>query len=95
MYLRTLQTLLPLDQFKSFTMHLVVPWSWNSKGRHKSARSLEAYEHYRNERTRLERNIGRKFMGENVDRLLIDSKARIDSQWLELTWTKYEVLFDN
>ena len=32
MYIRTLKTFPPIDRFKTFTMHPVVPWSWDRTG---------------------------------------------------------------
>ena len=92
MYMRTLRTFPPLDQFKSFTMHLAVPWGWNSTGHHKSACDSEWYRHFEKERMRIQRTIGRTLVGEYTDRLLEDSNTRNDSQWLEARWTLDEQL---
>lgn len=90
MYLRTLKTFPPLDQFKSFTMHLVMPFRWNETGYHRSKRSHKSTEVYEKARMQIEKIIGLSIVGKNIDQVLTNSKTRSDSQWLELTWTRYE-----
>ena len=80
MYIRTLKTFPPLDQFKSFTMHLVVPWSWDRTGYHRSERSQETMEAYGKKRLHLEKMVGRSIVGEKVDQMLMNSNRRSDSQ---------------
>ena len=90
MYIRTLKTFPALDQFKSFTMHLALPWGWDQRGRHRSERSQETMETYERKRMHMEKTVGRSNMGDRIDQVLIDSKRRRDSQWLGLTWTRHE-----
>lgn len=90
MYMRTLKTLPPLDKFKSFTMHLVMPWGWDQTGYHRSKRNHETMEAYEKRRMHMEKVVGRSIVGEYIDQVLTNSNARSDSQWLELTWTRYE-----
>ena len=90
MYIRTLKTFPPLDRFKTFTMHLVVPWSWDRTGYHRSERSQETMEAYEKKRLHIEKIVGRSIVGENIDQVLMNSNRRNDSQWLMSTWTRYE-----
>ena len=90
MYIRTLKSFPSLDQFKSFTMHLAVSWGWDRTGYRRSERSHETLEAHERKRINMERTVGRSILGDNIDRVLMDSKRRGDSQWLESTWTRYE-----
>lgn len=89
MYVRTLKTLPLLNQFRSFTMHLAVPWGWDETGYHRSNRSHERMQFYEKKRMHIQEMLGRSIVGENIDQVLMDSSRRSDSQWLELTWTQW------
>ena len=90
MYVRLLNTFTPLFRFKGFTMHLALPWAWDQSGYHRPERSGELLAAYEQKRVRMQEIFGRKFLGEKSDPVSRDSNRESNSQWEELTWTKYE-----
>lgn len=91
MYVRLLNTLAPLGRFKRFTMHLALPWGWDQAGYHRPARSQEHFEAHEKRRLHIQEWFGRKYLGEKSDPVSRDRNRESNSQWEELTWTKYEV----
>ncbi len=90
MYYRLLKTFPPLDRFKGFTMHLAVPFWWDETGYHRPQLTHETLQIYEKARVHMQEICGREIIGDKIDQVLMDSNRRSDSQWLELTWTKYE-----
>ena len=94
MYIRLLDTFRRLNGFKWFTMHLPLHWGWDQAGYHRRKRSEELWEAHESKRVRMQEFLGRTILGENYDQFSRDSNRKSKSQWEELTWYKYEPLFD-
>ena len=91
MCVRLLNTFSPLFGFKRFTMHLALPWGWDQTGYHRPSRTHQLFEAHEKKCVHVQEFLGRRFLGEKSDPVSRDSNRESNSQWEELTWTKYEV----